>query len=42
MGHFEMELLRSPALLTDNDGHWRGLDKLVVKTFTCVPWFNKF
>jgi hypothetical protein len=34
MGHFKTELHRNPAVLSDNGGHWRGLDAL--ETATCA------
>ena len=41
MGIFKTELHRNPAVLTDNGGHWRGLDDLEIATCAWVSWFNE-
>jgi len=30
-----------PAVLSDNGGHWRGLDDLEIATCAWVSWFNE-
>jgi putative transposase len=41
MGIFKTELHRNPAVLSDNGGHWRGLDDLEIATCAWVSWFNE-
>jgi putative transposase len=41
MGLFKTELHRNPAVLSDNGGHWRGLDDLEIATCAWVSWFNE-
>ena len=41
MGLFKTELHRNPAVLSDNGGHWKGLDDLEIATCAWVSWFNE-
>jgi putative transposase len=41
MGIFKTELHRNPAVLSDNGGHWKGLDDLEIATCAWVSWFNE-
>ncbi len=41
MGIFKTELHRNPAVLSNNGGHWKGLDDLEIATCAWVSWFNE-
>jgi len=38
---FNTELFRNHAVLTDHDGHRKGLDDLEIATCAWVSWFNE-
>jgi putative transposase len=40
-GLYKTELVRNPAVLAGNGGHWKGLSDLEIATCKWVSWFNE-